>query len=156
MEISFTKRKKNDHIISCKRKDGSVTWMHNSPFFITHDICHYALETTLQLKKGFYGLVAAGTDIKEFDLPREKRTVQLTDESIFAEQMVNLLTIEYSQGIMENFMVTIKEVCAKNGIKTMPEMNEEQLQEIRNLYRQLMNQWNLLLPEETMNLIFEE
>ena len=156
MEISFTKRENNDHIISCKREDGSVTWNHNSPFFITHDICHYALETTLQFKEAFYGLVAAGTDIKEFDLPRDKRTVQLTDEAIFAEQMVNLLTIENSQGIMENFMVTINDVCIKGGIKEMPEMTEDQLQEIRNLYRQLMNQWNLLLPEETMTLIFEE
>jgi hypothetical protein len=156
VEISFTKRENNDHIISCKRNDGSVTWMHNSPFFITHDICHYALESTLHLKKAFCGLVAAGTDIKEFDLPRDKRAVQLTDEAIFAEQMVNLLTIEYSQGIIENFIVTIKDVCSKSGIKIMPEMNEDQLQETRNLYRQLMNKWNLLLQEETMNLIFEE
>ena len=156
MEISFTKRENSDHIISCKRNDGSVTWMHNSPFFITHDICHYALETVLKLKKAFYGLVSSGIAIKDFDVPRERRTVQLTDEAIFAEQMVNLLTIEYSQGIMENLPATIKEICKKSGLPVVPEISERQLEEIRKLYDQLMNQWNVLQAEETMTLIFEE
>ena len=130
--------------------------MHNSPFFITHDICHYALESVLNLKKAFYGLVATGTDIKEFDLPRDKRTIELTSEAIFAEQMVNLLTIEYSQGYIEHFMVTIQEACNKNDVPLVKELNEERLREIRALYRQLMGQWNLLPGEKTMTLIFEE
>ena len=104
MEISFTKRGDDQNIISCKRKDGSVTWMHSSRFFIMHDLIHYSVETVLNLKTAFYGMLAAGTDIKDFDVPRERRTILFSDEAIFAEQTVNLLGIEHTQGRIENFI----------------------------------------------------
>ena len=93
MEILFSKTASEDHIFSCKRKDGSVTWKHVSAFFMLHDLCHYAVETTLPLKNGFFGMVAAGTDISDFDLPKEQWKFQLTDEAIFADTS-NINTLE--------------------------------------------------------------
>ncbi|MEP6700297.1 MAG: hypothetical protein ABJA85_03240 [Bacteroidota bacterium] len=157
MEISFTKNSGKSHIISCRRNDGTVTWMQNSSFFITHDLCHYALETKLGLKKAFYGMLAAGTDINDFELPKDQRTFQLTEEAILAEQMVNLLTIEYSQGRIENFVSMLNEICHRDtNLSKLPDIKTETLDEIRNLYNGLMNQWVLLPEEETMILKFEE
>lgn len=157
MEISFTKNSGKSHIISCKRKNGTVTWMQNSSFFITHDLCHYAMETKLGLKKAFYGMLAAGTDIKDFELPKDQRTFQLTEEALFAEQMVNLLTIEYSQGRVENFIEALKEILIKdNHVSVLPVIKQEQLDEIRSLYETLMNQWVLLPEGETIILNFAE
>jgi hypothetical protein len=157
MEISFTKEKNSTNIISCKRKDGTVTWMHSDSFFITHDLCHYAVESVLAFKKGFYGMLASGTDIKDFELPKDKRTFQLTDEAIFTEQVVNLLTIEYNQGRPENFFSILKDACSKDAIPLiLPEIMQEDLDEIRYKFDTLMNQWHLLPEDQTMKLIFEE
>ena len=155
MEISFSKKGSGHHIISCKRKNGTVTWMHSDSFFILHDLCHYAVETGLALKKAFYGMLAAGTDINDFELPKEKRTVEFTEEAIWTEQLVNLLTIEYSQGKMEHFINTLNEVCGKNNIDMPPAINYEKLDQIRHSFKILMNQWHLLPEGETMTLIFE-
>lgn len=157
MEISFTKNSGKSHIISCRRNDGTVTWMQNSSFFITHDLCHYAMETKLGLKKAFYGMLAAGTDINDFELPKDQRTFPLTEEAILAEQMVNLLTIEYSQGRIENFVSMLNEICHRDtNLSNLPDIKTETLDEIRNLYNVLMNRWILLPEEETMILKFEE
>src|SRR5258706_9947829 len=102
MKIIFTKTGKDEHIFSCIRKDGSSTWKHVGAFFILHDLGHYAVETILQLKNAFLGMVAAGTDINDFDLPKEQRDFVLTNETIFAEHLVNLVVIDYTQGKMDN------------------------------------------------------
>ena len=156
MEISFSRKSNDQSIISCKRKDGTYTWMHSGPFFILHDLCHYAVETGLDLKKAFYGILAAGTDINDFELPKERRTVEFTNEAIWTEQMVNLLAIEYSQGKMENFMDALNEICSKDNVAMPPAINYEKLDQIRHSFEILMNQWHLLPEGETMTLIFEE
>ncbi len=157
MEISFTKRGSKNHIISCKRKNGTVTWMHSSSFFITHDLCHYAVETKLSLKKSFYGMLPDGTDINDFELPKEQRPFQLTEEAIIAEHLVNLLAIEYTQGRIENFIQILKEGYLKENYAAEPtEIKQEKIDEIRNLFEKLMNQWVLLPEEDTMALNFTE
>lgn len=151
----FYKEVQQKHIISCKRTDGTFTWMHHDLFFITHDLCHYAVETGLNLKRSFYGILAKGADINDFELPREKRTTEFTREAIWTEQMVNLLTIECSQGKMENFIDVLNEVYSKNNIvDAMPEINYEKLDQIRHSLEKLMNQWHLLPEDQTMSLIF--
>ena len=156
MEISFIKSENDQHIISCKRKDGSVTWMHNSRFFIMHDLIHYSVETTLNLRTAFYGMLSSGTDIRDFNVPKERRTVQLSNEAIFAEQMVNLLGIEHTQGRIENFIQLLMDACRKDAIKILPDLKETDLNKIRISVEQLMQQWNDLIPGETIILIFED
>ena len=154
MEILFTKKFNGDHILSCKREDGSVSWKHVSSFFIIHDLCHFAVETLMPLKNAFYGMVAAGTDISEFDLPKAQRNFQLTEEALFAEQLVNMLTIEYAQGKMENFIEIFTSINDVEGSKALP-IDELKLEKIRNLINQLMQKWNLLQEGKTITLLFE-
>src|SRR5205809_153857 len=108
MEISFTKRGEEDHIISCKRKDGTTTWMHSSSFFVQHDLCHYAVETVLGLRNAFYGMLADGTDITDFELPKEERNIALSTEALLAEHLVNILMIDRNQGRIEDITEQLK------------------------------------------------
>ena len=157
MKISFTKGKSNNHIISCKRDDGTITWMHIDSFFVTHDICHYAVEKGLALQNAFYGMLASGTDINDFELPKAKRTFELTDQAVFTEQIVNLLTIEHSQGRMNNFVDVLNEVCKGNTISlSLSPIVKENLEQIRHSFETLINQWDLLPEEKSMTLIFEK
>ena len=157
MEISFTKNSNKDHVLSCKRKDGSVTWRHIIPFFISHDICHYSVETIVPLKNAFYGMVAGGTDISDFELPGEERNFELSEEAILAEHLVNLLTIELSQGKMENFMEMFAGIYEERvGTNLYTLITETKLEKIRSAINSLMQQWNSLEETKTMTLLFEE
>lgn len=155
MEINFTKKPGSEHIISCKRIDGSVTWMKSSSFFVTHDICHYAVETTLRLKKAFYGMLAGGTSINDFELPKEQRTFELTDEALLAEHLVNLLVIEYNQGRVENFADTIR-TSYEIKDEVLAELKNGGTDKIRDYFRSLMEKWNGIKVEETLQLEFAE
>ncbi len=157
MEISFTKKGVNTQIISCRRMDGTVTWKHIDSFFIIHDICHYAVESVLKFKNAFYGMLASGIAIADFELPKEKRTFHLTEEAIYTEQIVNLLTIENNQGPMEDFLDTLNVVCQKNtdplGVRPLDQTSLQQIQQSVTL---LLKRWDLLPEGETITLIFEE
>src|SRR6476659_9963737 len=59
--------------LACTRADGSTTWQKNgdrtSTFFPLHDLTHFAVESTLRCKRGFYGLLAEGWNITDFGHP---------------------------------------------------------------------------------------
>ena len=59
--------------IRCTRADGTVTWQRQDPakarFFVRHDLTHYAVETVLEHRRGFYGLLAEGWDFTDFGAP---------------------------------------------------------------------------------------
>jgi hypothetical protein len=157
MEIKITKNLSGDYVLSCKRNDGTETWKHVSNFFIIHDICHYAAETVIPLNNAFFGMVTAGTDIENFDLPKEQRNFQLPEEAILAEHLVNLLTIEVTQGKMENFLEVFSGIYEEHvGTKLYRMVTENKLEEIRNKITDLLQQWNLLEETKTLTLLFKE
>lgn len=157
MEILFTKTGKEEHVFSCKRKDGSTTWKHTGEFFMLHDLCHYAVETILPLRNAFFGMLASGTDINDFDLPKEQRIFQLTDEALFAEQLVNMVIIDYTQGRMENLIEIFTSIYdTDNGSFLMQNLTEEKLEKIRTIYSELLTQWEAIPLSGVLKLSFED
>lgn len=74
--------------LTCVRDDGSTTWQRfegpTAMVFPGHDLTHYAVETTLGFRHGFFGLVAEGWNIQDFatpwprgEIPAEAREVEL-------------------------------------------------------------------------------
>lgn len=74
--------------LTCTRADGSTTWQRfegpTAMVFPGHDLTHYAVETTLGFRHGFYGLLADGWAIQDFakpwprgEIPAEAREVEL-------------------------------------------------------------------------------
>jgi hypothetical protein len=65
--IELTKHKDGSAVLRCIRGDGSVTWQKeegtNAGFFPLRDLTHYAVETELGFRRGFYGLIAEGWEI---------------------------------------------------------------------------------------------
>jgi hypothetical protein len=74
--------------LTCVRADGSRTWQRQTgalgAAFPAHDLTHYAVETALGFRHGFYGLIAGGWEITDFaapypqgPIPAEAREVDL-------------------------------------------------------------------------------
>ncbi len=142
-------------MLHCTRENGSATWLPLTPFFVIHDLCHYAVETTLGLRHAFYGMLAAGTDIRDFELPRDQRPFELTPEALQAEQLVNLLVIEYSQGWMENFLEELDQVNRMNNDRQQPvSLDEPTLEKIRVAFNMLTERWHSLSENESLVLNF--
>ena len=94
MRIKLTKRAGKPHTLRCVRSDGSVTWSNQGDDFVRHDLIHYAVETTLALRKSFYGLLEDGWDIPSFALPSGQREREIPVEAVYTEFIVGLLQAE--------------------------------------------------------------
>ncbi|MEQ8423404.1 MAG: hypothetical protein RIA63_01760, partial [Cyclobacteriaceae bacterium] len=93
MELQFKKGETKD-ILVCMRKNGTSTWTQIDRFMTLHDLAHYCVEEELKLKDGFYGLVANGIDISDFENKEKIRAKNLPQESIVAELIVGLILTE--------------------------------------------------------------
>ena len=71
MLIRFTRGKRND-VLTCRRDDGTTTWMAERPGFVAHDLGHYAVETVFGYRLGFFGLVAQGWELSAADFGRDR------------------------------------------------------------------------------------
>src|SRR5262245_37975331 len=98
LRIKITKRTDGGYVIACTRPDGSVTWQkgRSAAFFPVHDLTHYAVETELNHKRGFFGLLAEGWDFTDFssDWPRGR----IPADAEPAELIVGLLDTERNGG----------------------------------------------------------
>ncbi|MBI1780129.1 MAG: hypothetical protein HYR66_01985 [Sphingobacteriales bacterium] len=155
MTISFSKRSNKQHTLSCTRNDGSQTWMQVSDFFIVHDLTHYGVETILNYKNAFYGMLNNGINISDFEKPKQERTVVLSNEAIVTEHLVNLFAIEYNQGTLNDFNSMLADSIQKeNTHYKSPQLSREQLNSIRSAIKNYMMQWYELPDGESLTLNF--
>ncbi len=63
LKVRFLRGKDKKDVLSIVREDGSTSWQHQQPGIPPHDLMHFAVESTLGLKNGFYGLLAQDWDI---------------------------------------------------------------------------------------------
>jgi hypothetical protein len=115
------------------------------------------VETILHSKKAFYGMIASGIDISDFELPKEQRKFELSIEANHAESIVGLIEIELSQGDLPHFNQTLAESYRLKGYQIPPPvLSKDQAQNIKELYDRLWKQWAELPYGEKLVLQFEE
>ena len=73
MVIQLKKGRDGPATLACVRVDGTRTWGKEHPFFPVHDITHCAVESVLGYDQAFFGLIAAGWDIDDFEKPGASR-----------------------------------------------------------------------------------
>jgi len=149
MEIIF--KKGNDkNSITCKRSDGSNTWMEASAFMVAHDLTHYVIERTLELKSGFYGLLELGFDIADFEKKLKITPKQLPAEAIKTELLVNLILTERNDKTeLDDFNSTFNSSAGQLGI-LKEEFDRNHLNRIRNHLNELLFRWGKLPVNETL------
>lgn len=145
-------------ILTVKRADRTTTWSKLHPGMEVHDLAHYVIETELSLSTAFYGLLADGYDIQDFELPREQRPEALIPanlplESLQVEYFVNLLLTELQdKRIIPDFIEQLTKVLAEANLPPMANLDEQILDSIRKQFRILLVRWKSVPVGEVMEL----
>jgi hypothetical protein len=155
--IQITKRSDGGGVLRCVRADGSMTWQkqegRHAAFFALHDLTHFAVESVLGLKRGFFGLVAAGWDIDE-TTGKEARGA-IPDQAKEVEYMVGALDSERAGGVIwsaEDFNRQAAIHAAASGLPEPMPLTDEELMRIRARRAELFSEWRALEPGKTLEL----
>jgi len=102
LKIEIVKRPGGAGLLRCTRADGSMTWQKQSDrhaaHFTHHDLTHFAVETTLGYKQGFFGLIASGWDIE--DTIGKGSRGPIPAEAGEVERIVGLFDTEHASGTL--------------------------------------------------------
>jgi len=147
LQIDIARRPDGSTALRCTRADGSVTWQKQTTqaaFFVLHDLTHYAVETTLGCRRGFFGLIAEGWDAE--DTTGKGARGKLPMEAVEVEQLVGLFDSERGSGTLW----TADEFNAFAPRR----LTQEQILHVRALRARLFEQWFALQPGEKLELQF--
>lgn len=160
LRIKFTKKREGSVVSRFERADGTATWMKkegpNAWFFAAHDLTHYAVETILGHRRGFYGLVAEGWDLSDFGTPWPRGPLPPDAEP--AELIVGFLETEravLSEYPAADFNAKAADYYSTHKLDNPPVLDDQQLRTIRAKVRELHILWSKLAEGETMELDFD-
>ena len=145
MRIEIAKRPDGGGTLRCARQDGSVTWQkqeRHAAHFALHDLTHYAVETGLGYRHGFFGLIAEGWEVE--DTTGKGARGALPDEAIEVERIVGLFDSERASGVLwstEEF----------NEFAPRP-LTEAEIQKVRALRGELFQRWSAIDPGQKLEL----
>ena len=156
MKLCLKKAKDGRPTVTFVRSDGSSTTgrLGSGDFGPVHDLTHYAVETTLGLHGGFYGLLASGWNIPDFEV--KGTGPRLADEAIVAECIVGQLTnvVFGGQTVTTadfNWLVGAA-VRAVRPAAAVPALDDATFRILRERLAALLDRWRALPPGETLEL----
>ncbi len=147
LRIQITKRKDGGGVLRCTRADGSVTWQkqtdRHAAFFALHDLTHFAVESALGYRRGFYGLIAEGWDID--DTTGKGKRGKLPEEAVTVEHLVGVFDMERGSGVL---------ITAEDLKQHSRPLTDEEIVRVRTLRGELMSRWFELEPGGALELTF--
>jgi hypothetical protein len=158
--IRIKKKTDGTAALSCTRPDGSVTWQRQDGaqgrFFPVHDLTHYAVETVLGHRRGFFGLVAEGWDLGDFGKPWPRGPIPAA--ALHSELVVGFLDAERAGGVRWTAADVNEKVagyCSQHGIAdAFSPVTDGQLDAIHVARGDLFARWRALPAGETLELEF--
>jgi hypothetical protein len=157
--IRIKKGKDGRTALSCIRADGTTTWQRQegaqAAFFPRHDLTHYAVETALGHRQGFYGLVSAGWDFSDFGNPWPRG--KLPVEASISEMIVGALDLERigERGSAKELNQRIAEYARENELPQQSPLTEEDLARIRATRAEMFAKWDAVQPGDALEVPFE-
>jgi hypothetical protein len=146
--------------LSCIRADGTTTWQRQevaqATFFPKHDLTHYAVETALGHRQGFYGLVSVGWDFSDFGSPWPHG--RLPVEAGISEMIVGVLDMERRTGervSAEELNQKLAEYAGENSLPQQRELTEEDLDRVRAKRAEMFAKWDAVQPGDALEIPFE-
>ena len=159
MLIQLTKRADGSAVLRCVREDGSATWQRqgarHAGHFALHDLTHYAVETVLQFRRGFFGLIAEGWSIEDTGGKGERG--RLPPEGILVEHLVGLLDTERASGerwTADELTEQLGLASRNGGLGESRAVTAAELDRVRAVRQALFARWLALRPGGTLELEF--
>jgi len=156
LRIRFKKLKEGGHSFACERPDGTQTWQRQPNISPLHDLTHYAVETVLGYRLGFYGLVADGWNLSDFGAPWPRGRIPANADP--AELIVGFFDLERTmdqQLTAQDFNQSKTSYYMQHlGHDADWALTEEQLADIREQMTELFGRWRSLGIDETLELPF--
>ena len=155
LKVRFTRGKDKKDVLSVVRADGSQSWQHQQPGIPVHDLTHFAVESTLGLKNGFYGLVAQGWDITRL-IDKDVRSL-LPAEGLWTEFVVGLIQTERLAAeplTAAQFNELLKKEKDNFGLNYDRQLSDDELFHIREKFLELYSNWRILKPGESLSVTF--
>ena len=160
LRIQITKRADGNAVLRCERADGTESWQKqegkNAAFFPLHDLTHYAVETELGFRSGFYGLVADGWDIEE--TTGKGARGRLPPEALTVEHIVGSLDVERASratSSAEDFNAQAAMFATTRGLPAPRALSDEELNRVRARIKELFYEWFALADGRTLELTFD-
>jgi hypothetical protein len=157
MMIRIKKSRDGTAALSMIRDDGTTTWQKQNSqlarFFPLHDLTHYAVETVLGVRRGFYGLVAEGWDISDFGTPWPRGKLPADSEP--SELVVGFLDVERASGVRASAAEFNEKAAAyyeQHGIAGSFELTDDELTRIRARRAELFQLWDAVLEGDALEL----
>jgi hypothetical protein len=146
--------------LSCTRADGSTTWQRQegaqAAFFPKHDLTHYAVETALSQREGFYGLIAAGWNFTDFGSPWPRGKLPL--EASISEMIVGAFDLERRIGervTADELNQRLAECCAESGLPPHRLLTEDDLARVRERREEMFARWDAVRPGDALEVVLE-
>jgi len=155
MVIHIKKGRDGPATIACIRADGTRTWSKEHPFFPVHDLTHCAVESVLGFNEAFFGLIAAGWNIDDFEKPVARRRMPF--QAVVAEHVVGVFDRERAlpeplTAVEFNETVLASLPSAERG--GFQQLTEAQLARVRELRSSLEARWYALPLGDTLEVKF--
>ena len=157
--IRIKKKTDGSAALACVRPDGTTTWQRQEGgqgrFFPLHDLTHYAVETVLGHRQGFFGLVAEGWDLTDFGPPYPRGS--LPEEAGVSEFIVGFLDRERGAALewtAAEYNSAASIYFARTENSGGWRLSDGDLDRVRSRRAELFAQWRALAPGETLELAF--
>ncbi len=147
LRIDIAKHPDGSTALRCTRADGSATWQkqtRHAAHFVLHDLTHYAVETALGYRRGFFGLIAEGWDAE--DTTGKGARGRLPMEAVEVEQIVGLFDSERASG-------TLWSADEFNGFAPR-RLTADEIHKVHALRGSLFEKWFALTPGQALELQF--
>ena len=148
LKIEIVKQHDGGGVLRCTRADGSFTWQKqakHAAHFALHDLTHYAVETVLGYRRGFFGLIAEGWDVE--DTTGKGARGPIPGEAGEVERIVCLFDTERASGVLwtaEEFNAFAPRA-----------LSAAEIQSVRSLRSALFQKWSAVAAGESLALEFE-
>lgn len=153
--------------LTCLRADGTTTWQRQQGgyalVFPSHDLTHYAVETSLGYARGFYGLIAEGWDLTDFaapwrrgPIPADAVEVELIVSFFQMERRPELWTGETFNVHAELFVESRRALRPGMPMPSIPRLESAQIEQVRASRDALFVRWGAIKPGESLELAFEQ
>lgn len=149
LRVEIVKREDGTGLLRCTRADGSVTWqtqVKHGPFFALHDLTHFAVETALGYRRGFFGLIAEGWDLQ--DTAGDGARGPVPSEANEVEKIVGLFDSERASGVLWS--------AEEFNLFAPRKLTDDEMKRVRAIRGDLFKRWAAVPVGAALELQFAE